>query len=52
MTRKQVARKWATAFDRARNAKSGKDKLRKQGEVRAWMHRLMEMEVNSKRRGA
>jgi len=52
MTRAQVARKWADAFKRSRNAKPGKDMLRKQGEVRAWLHRLMEMENRAKRRGA
>ena len=51
MTREQVVKKRTEALERFRKAKRG-EKLRRRGEVYAWTHRLLEMEVRAKRRGA
>lgn len=51
MTRAQVAKKREEALAKCRRARPG-DKLRSQGEVRAWTKRLLEMEVRAMRRAA
>lgn len=50
MTRAQCARLRDAARAKAKRARRG-DKLRSQGDLRAWTHRLLAMDVRAMRRG-